>query len=102
MKKDRLISYMSENFYSGQNRYRGNNFDTKIIRKNVGKKVPLSLAEYNEDDKKYYWSEVMITPVKVLGYDRRPEFQIPDEEKSYSKKYDKLVPNRWLWEIKPL
>ena len=44
----------------------------------------------------------MITPVKVLDYDRRPEFQIPDEEKSYSKKYDKLVPNRWLWEIKPL
>ncbi len=102
MKKDRLISYMSEYFYSGQNKYRGNNFDTEILKRNIGKEVPLSLAKWNEQDKKYYWSQVMITPVRVLGYDRRPEWQIPEEEKSFSKKHDKYVPNRWLWEIKPL
>ena len=88
MKKDRLISYMSEHFFKGQNKYRGNNFDTKVLKRNIGKEVPLSLAEWNEYDNKYYWSQ--------------PEFQIPDNEKSFSKKYNKLVPNRWLWEIKPL
>tara|TARA_Y100000996_G_C22039440_1_gene444409 strand:- start:12 stop:320 length:309 start_codon:yes stop_codon:yes gene_type:complete len=102
MKKDRLISYMSEYFFKGQNNYRGNNFDTEVLKRNIGKEVPLSLAEWNEYDNKYYWSQLMITPVRVLDYDRRPEFQIPDNEKSFSKKYNKLVPNRWLWEIKPL
>ena len=102
MKKDRLISYMSEHFYSGQDKYHGNKIDHEIFQKNIGKEIPLSLAEWNDYDKKYYWSKLMITPVRFMGYDSRPEFQIPNDEKSFSKKYGKYVPNRYHWRIKPV
>ena len=40
MKKDRLISYMSEHFYSGQDKYHGNKIDHEIFQKNIGKEIP--------------------------------------------------------------
>ena len=54
MKKDRLISYMSEHFYSGQDKYHGNKIDHEIFQKNIGKEIPLSLAEWNDYDKNIY------------------------------------------------
>ena len=100
--KKRLTSYMTENFYPGKNTYRGNKIDHETMQNFVGKELPVTLGDYNETENKYYWTEVLITPLRLISYDKRPEWQIPNEEKAFSKKHRKLVPNRYLWEIKPL
>ena len=100
MKQDRLVSYMSDNFYPGRRIYRGNKFDNEILKRNVGKAVPVSVAQY--DGSKYRWSQVKVVPVQFLKYDDRHENFIPEEEKAFSKKHGKLVPNRFAWEIEPL
>jgi len=100
MKQDRLFSYMSDNFYPGRKIYRGNKFDNEILKRNVGKEVPVSVAQY--DGSKYRWSQVKVVPVQFLRYDDRHENFIPEEEKAFSKKFGKMVPNRFAWEIEPL
>jgi hypothetical protein len=100
MKQDRLFSYMSDNFYPGRTIYRGNKFDNEILKRNVGKEVPVSVAQY--DGSKYRWSQVKVVPVQFLKYDDRHENFIPEEEKAFSKKHGKMVPNRFAWEIEPL
>jgi len=102
MKQDRLISYMSDNFYIGKDTYRGNKFDNEILKRNIGKKVIVVLGSWDEVDNKYYYSELTIIPKRFIHRDWRDESQIPTEEKAFSKKQRKLVPNRFLWEIEPL
>ena len=55
MKKDRLISYMSEYFFKGQNNYRGNNFDTEVLKRNIGKNY--EVIEFNDwiKDPSKFW-----------------------------------------------
>ena len=100
MKQDRLYSYMSDNFYPGRKIYRGNKFDNEILKRNIGKEVPVSIAQY--DGSKYRWSEIKIVPMRFLQYDNRHENFIPEDEKAFSKKHKKMVPNRFSWEIQPL
>ena len=100
MKQDRLFSYMSDNFYPGKKIYRGNKFDNEILKRNIGKQVPVNVAQRDGSD--WRWSQVKITPVQLLRYDDRHENFIPEEEKSFSKKFGKMVPNRFAWEIEPL
>ena len=102
MKKDRLYSYESDNFYPGRSIYRGNKLDNEILKRNIGKEVPVHIGNWDDTANKYRWSRVNITPVKFLKYDDRHENFIPDDEKAYSKKHGKRVPNRFAWEIETL
>ena len=102
MKQDTLFSYMSDNFYPGRNIYRGNKFDNEILKRNIGKKIPVNVVNWDDTVKKYRWSRVNITPLKFLQYDNRHENFIPKDEKAFSKKHNKMVPNRFSWEIEPL
>ena len=103
MKKDRLYSYESDNFYPGRSIYRGNKLDNEILKRNIGKEVPVHIGNWDDTAKKCLgWSRVNITPIKFLNYDDRHENFIPDDEKAYSKKHGKRVPNRFAWEIETL
>ena len=90
MKQDTLFSYMSDNFYPGRNIYRGNKFDNEILKRNIGKKIPVNVANWDDTVKKYRWSRVNITPLKFLQYDNRHENFIPKDEKAFSKKHNKI------------
>ena len=92
--RERIISWMPNKFWEGREIYRCNYPDYEILIKNIGKKVDV-LVMPNKD-------LITIEPEEFLLKDKRSEWEIPENEKGWSKKFGRNVPNRFHFKIKPM
>ncbi len=96
--RDTIISWNVDKFNSDITIYRADKAEANILKNNIGKIVNVKV--HNPKTPK----AVSIFPIKVnkdLGYDGTHESMIPDDQKNWSKKQKKLVPNRFIFKVEP-
>ena len=93
MNRERLETWMEGNFHEGRTIYRGNNKEYNILSKNIGKEVEVLMMPSRKI--------AVVVPTGYLGYDSRKEWEIPEDEKGWSLKNRRNVPNRHTFSIEP-
>ena len=92
--REKIVSWMPNKFWKGRTIYRCNKPDAIILAKNIGKKVDVLVMPGR--------NLITIEPEEFIKKDTRSEWDIPENEKGWSKKFGRNVPNRYHFKIKPM
>ena len=95
--RDTIVSWAKHKFNSDIGYYHADKKESNILKRNIGKIVDVKVHDID-----FPKAGPTTFPIKVLRYvkyDDRHESMISDSEKNWSKKQNKLVPNRFIFEV---